>query len=228
MEWLLDILGLQDPALRIAAVKSLTGTAGAVIIAATIGVVSWLANRAWERASENRRRQKEQEKEQRSRQQRRCDLAVALYSEIEANLEMQAPSLDDAQIESIRSRFSRSGESFDPFVFPGLDNAVFDAMISELPLLPARVIRPVVRFYRLDASSNAALFQMNTEVFRDLNNERQLAAVESWNRLAKSVSQAGTAALTALSTYIKELSSDGQIENIEITPVIDEQGRSSL
>ncbi|MBB4304456.1 hypothetical protein GGD81_003515 [Rhodobium orientis] len=202
MEAFLKWLGISDPALQRTAITA--------ILAAAIGVICWMANRWWERRKERARRDAEDAQTRRLRQQRRYDVAVALKAEIEANMEMQSPSLAPDQFHEIRRHFEQDGEKFDPFVFPGLENSVFEVLKTDLPLLRADVIAAVVRFYRLDSSSNAALSQMNTQTFRDLANERQIRAVESWHRLASMVDGAGNRALATLDNYIVELEeSDG-------------------
>lgn len=120
-------------------------------------------------ASQNRRR------DARLRREREADIQRALLAEIRAHvvsLEQQSPSRSDA--EALIARI-RSGD-FVPTLPQQANDRIFAAVISELHILPAPVIDPIVLYYRLLSIMGALATDLRRISRRDGERAAQMMA----------------------------------------------------
>lgn len=103
------------------------------------------------------------------------DYHRAIYAEIGANL---ANLWDTPRLEGYRDRMVKRMEddpAFVPFIPIERHDAVFDALIAEVHILPRQTIDPIVLYYAQVKSVAALASDMRAEGFAQLAQDRRIA-----------------------------------------------------
>lgn len=177
VDWILDLLGIVDTAQRAAAVSGVLNFLGLVLTAA-FAVLAWLGSRLFERWEKVH------------------DFRIALHAEITSELlNLEAFNLDE-HLEEIRSRYE--SEDYSVSVPHLAQNVIFDAIVGQIHILPAKVIRPVVEYERLRAAVDSFAVDLRDESFRQLSRARQLEMYEGYIDMRRRLRELATQAATAL------------------------------
>lgn len=177
VNWILDILGIIDVAERAAAVSGVLNFLG-LVLTALFAVVAWLGSRLFERWEKVH------------------DFRVALHAEISSEL-LNLDAFDlNQHLEDIRGRYA-ARDDYSVSVPHLAQNVIFDAIVGQIHILPARVIRPVVEYERLRAAVDSFAIDLRDETFRRLSRDRQLEMyagyIDMRRRLRDLAAQAATA-----------------------------------
>lgn len=159
VDWILDILGVVDTVQREAAISGVLNFLG-LVLTAIFAALAWLGSRYFER------------------REKVSDFRIALHAEISSELlNLGAFDLDE-HLEDIRERYQ--DERYSVSVPHLAENVIFEAIVGQIHILPARVIRPVVEYERLRASVDRFAADMRDETFRRLPQDRQLEMYEGY------------------------------------------------
>lgn len=134
------------------------------------------------------------------RQEKVRDTMTALRAEIRCHrrqwTEGEAGNHKAAMVEAIRTV-----PGYTPFVPRGPENVVFSAMLSEIHVLPAEAIEPVVRFYWQAQSIAQLVEDLRSEGFRALDAERKAALYSDYIDLQVEAEKLAVGAVEALNAW---------------------------
>lgn len=145
----------------------------AAVIAALVSVVGWFVT-SYQTVQLDRRR----------RQERMRDFQIALRAEIRSELASLTSYDLDAEYERIAAQLwaEPSGAVVLPRSAP---NAIFEAILPDLHILPQEIIDPVVVYMRQHQMVDGLVEDMRSEQFSKLQVERRLAAFHDYIDLKK-------------------------------------------
>ncbi len=175
----------------------------AALVSATVSAIGWLVTfRATLRLEQLRRDEKVH------------DFQVALRAEISSDL-LNMVVFDRAELLREIAKSYSEDDNYSVVVPHMADNVIFDAIVSQIHVLPGNVIAPVVHYARLRQTLERFVLDMRAESFADLAADRQLAMysdyLDSLDRL-EALAQAAFVALSSslgLSSLVEDPSSQG-------------------
>jgi hypothetical protein len=193
-------------------INALIGAAGTVV-AAFVGVLTWyLASR-----SDRRREWEERETARREaelqRDQRVLDLVVALHSEILAGI-----VANRRQLTSEDASYALKQEN--PFATADETDFVFDAVKSDISILPAAVIHSVVQYYRAARQSNLLTRDLRDPHFLTQSPEEKRRIIELLLQIVELQKILGEAAIADLASYASGYGLDLQASEKRATDLI--------
>jgi hypothetical protein len=162
------------------------------VIAGALVAVGWLVN-GWQ----NRRAATA------LRAEKLRDYHRALYAEIGANL---ANLWDPAQLEDYRDRMigkMQADADFVPFIPIERHDAVFDALIAEIHILPRQTIDPIVLYYAQVKSVAALAADMRAPGFSRLSQDRRMAMYRDYIAMKVQLLAFGRYAIALINAYSK-------------------------
>lgn len=178
VSWVLDILGISNEELRSAAVPGVLNFLG-LVITAIFAMIAWLGSRALER------------------REKVHDFQVALHAEISSELlNLEAFNLDEHFAE-IKRRYA-ADIKYSVAVPHLANNVIFDAIVGQIHVLPAKVIAPVVKYERLRESLDSFASDMRASSFGNLSQDRQLEMYEGYIFMRKRLRELAQNAVVAL------------------------------
>lgn len=131
------------------------------------------------------------------------DYHRALYAEIGANL---ANLWDPARLEGYRDRMVEKMEDdadFVPFIPIERHDAVFDALIADVHILPRQTIDPIVLYYAQLKSVAALSVDMRAEGFSLLSADRRIAMYRDYIAMKVQLLAFGRYANALINAYSK-------------------------
>lgn len=158
----------------------------AALIAALVAVAGWLINAHIIRGHEHRRR-KEKER----------DYQIALRAEIWPEWRLNKDFDAAAHLAEIRTRY-RMDDAYSVTVPIPPSMVVFEAIKTDIHLLPEDVIEPVVMFARQKAAVVAFAEDLRGDRFRSLPRERQMEMYADYIALLNKQTYVARQALDAL------------------------------
>lgn len=178
IEWVLNMLGVSDAALRSSVVTGMFNFLG-LAVTAIFAVIAWLSSRMLARREKVR------------------DFQVALHAEIASELLNLAAFDLEKHFSEIEGRYA--ADATYSVVVPQLaNNVIFDAIVEQIYLLPARVIAPVVEYERLRESLDSFASDMRAQSFASLSQERQLEMYSGYILMRRRLRALAQDAVTAL------------------------------
>ena len=174
-------------------INAIIGALGTVF-AAFVGVLTWYLASHAERIREREERETARRNEEAQRDQRVLDLVVALHSEILAGILANRRQLtpEDAQY---------ALKQTNPFATADETDFVFDAVNSDLSILPAEVIHSVVQYYRAAKQSNLLTRDLRDPQFLAQSGEEKRRIIEHLLQVVEFQRILGEAAIADLAAY---------------------------
>lgn len=142
-------------------------------------------------------------KDEAAKRERIADMVTAIFAELSASdlsADLQEES-ENIAIKMVQTTVGDDEEPEIPFAVPDDSNFVFEALTSDLSILPQEVIHPVVLYYKLDLQTNAYVRTLQNPAFRVLNQRRRAGVVADLLALNRAQSIQGDRALAALKGY---------------------------
>ena len=142
-------------------------------------------------------------KDEAAKRGRIADMVTAIYAELSAS-DLSADLQEESESIAIKMVQTTAGDSQEPdipFAVPDDSNFVFDALTSDLSILPQVVIHPVVLYYKLNLQTNAYVRTLHNPAFRELSPGRRAGVVADLLALNRAQSIQGDRALAALKDY---------------------------
>lgn len=135
---------------------------------------------------------------QKERAERISDVQTALRAEIRANLRRNQEIDFDQHLAEITSRIRQSSD-YTPFV-PRVSNTfVYDAVASDIHILPNDVIDEVVVYYRQAKTVVQLIEDLRGETFKSLDRDRKIAIYGDYLQVLKYADGLAAEAVDALS-----------------------------
>lgn len=141
----------------------------------------------------------------RNRRERVRDIQTALRAEIRSQRHTMEDYADAGRAEDVISRIvDGSQPEFTPFLAQPVGSFVFDAIVSDVHILPGKVIDPVVLYYRQFRSLAALIEDMRTDAFRLLPAQRKADIYADYAAVGSYALELSDRALVALNTSLGE------------------------
>ncbi|NNE52405.1 MAG: hypothetical protein HKN30_08375 [Sulfitobacter sp.] len=160
----------------------------------------------------------------RSRAERLRDYHKAIYAEIGNTLEaLWVEGETDIYVASLISRMEQE-EDYIPFIPREQHDHVYDAVITEIDVLPRQTIDAIVAYYSLIKSVSALAEDMRGDTFRTLGADRRVAMYSDYLGMRKQAYLFGKYALRLIKAF-----SDGgarAAQNIISNPDVDPSAMS--
>jgi hypothetical protein len=190
--------------------QALIQVPGAFAVTA-LGFMLWRRRLEEERQKAQALQAIEEQGAERQRQKRTCDILGALRAEVTIDIGRLALSFDDKQRDAIRqqllAQIKGRGDSQMPLIVVEDSHFVFDAIKSELTVLPPTVIGPVIAYYRFARFLTAC--SRSLAQFETLSDERQTEAVNQYFELGHETYRAAFAAQNAIDEALARLKGNG-------------------
>lgn len=172
-----------DP--RVAA--ALVGAAAAVVMAMVGRIYATFAERQTER---------------RRRREQRLDVQTALSAEIMAHVHQLGQVDLEAHAERMLARMAQE-PGFLPFVPRERHDAVFQAMLERIHLLPSETVEPVTLYYAQVAATAMLAEDLRSDAFRGMTPERQATMFRHFMEMKNEALRMGEVARDALRAQIR-------------------------
>jgi hypothetical protein len=165
----------------------------AALVSATVTALGWLATHWSERRLEGQRRN-----------EKIIDVQWALLAEIESNLKRyEEIDLDKHKAEMIGLINGGKGRvAFTPFVPRYPSEIVFEAMISDIHILPTETIDEVVAYYKQEYKLRELVEDLRSDRYIALEQERKAQLYDHYVWQIKTVLIIGSEARDALRTSL--------------------------
>jgi hypothetical protein len=166
----------------------------AAAVSASVTALGWFATNWSEKNLESLRRA-----------ERVIDVQTALLAEIESNLKRyEEINLDKHNAEMIRLiKGSKGRGRFTPFVPRYPSEIVFEAMISDIHILPTKTIDEVVAYYKQEYKLRELVEDLRADHYRELENERKAQLYDHYVWQIKTVLITGSEARNALRASLR-------------------------
>jgi len=162
----------------------------AAVVSGIVSAVGWFVA-SWQAMRFERRRRDEKVR----------DFQVALRAEIASDLlNMQVANRGDF-LATVTAEYERD-PAYYPFVPRLASNVVFDAVVTEIQLLPEAVIRPVIRYARLRQTLERFIEDLRSETARTLAPQRQLTMYADYLATLDRLEALAGAAVAALDAVL--------------------------
>jgi hypothetical protein len=138
----------------------------------------------------------------RNRRERIRDIQTALQAEIRSHRETLGEYADPGLAETIARRLSDES-GYIPLVTRKGDAQIFAAIVSDIHILPASVIDPVVVYYRQWRSIGAFVDDLRSETFRMLPVARKIEAFRDYLEVGAYAAELADAALAAIANSLR-------------------------
>tara|TARA_R110002110_G_scaffold77667_8_gene204022 strand:+ start:2171 stop:2803 length:633 start_codon:yes stop_codon:yes gene_type:complete len=160
------------------------------VVAGSFLAVGWIVN-GWQ----NRR------DAARLRAEKLRDYHRALYAEIGTTLaNLWGPETLAAQAETLMKQM-RADETFVPFIPREHGDHVYNALISEIHILPRRTIDPIVAYYSQIKALAAHADDMRGDGFRNMGQSRRIAMYSDYVEMKEQLLQFGLFATAMIKAY---------------------------
>jgi hypothetical protein len=158
----------------------------AAFIAAGVAMLGWIYNH-WRERREERRRRREKTR----------DYQKAIYSEISAYVEVLERDDLFAYAQTLVEKMEKAtvAKPYIPFVPKEQNNTIFNALVSDIHILPRVVIDPVVLYYSQLAAIQAMIEDIRGETYSKLEKARRIAIYRDYIAMKNEALTLGRAAL---------------------------------
>ena len=161
----------------------------AAIVSAVFTALGWFATHWSERRLESQRRT-----------ERIIDVQTALLAEIESNLtRYEEIDLDHHTKDMVRRITGKAqGKNFTPFVPRYATEMIFEAMLTDIHILPTETIDDVVAYYKQEYKLRELVEDLRSDRYRELEQDRKARIYEDYVWQIKTVLITGEQARGAL------------------------------
>ncbi|MHA3913377.1 hypothetical protein [Halovulum sp. GXIMD14793] len=183
------------------------------IIAALIGAIvvatGWLISYRLER---ERYRDERRDKE--------MDVQKALRAEIKALVEAPQNSDLEGSLERGMARFDAETEDdpYLPFIPHEKHDTVYQALLSEIHLLPTETVEPVILYYNQAVSIALMATDLRSDRFAELDSSRRKKMLHDYMRMKIEGKKLGQDAITALTRTIGDAYSPSRTDPVRSGP----------
>jgi len=161
----------------------------AAVIAALVTVLGWIVTG-----------KREVDRDRRRRRQKERDVQTALRAEIQHNVDaLSDPRLDPVSVWKDVVAMMEADETYIPVVPSERNDAVFQALIGDISILPEPVIGPVVRYYNQVFAIDALIDDLRADGFQTLAQSQRIGLYTDYISLkieARTLGEDATQALT--------------------------------
>ncbi len=140
----------------------------AAIVSGLVSAAGWFVN-SWQA----------RELEQRRRDEKVRDFQAALRAEIESDLENMKVIDRGRLLQQVDDSY-KADPKYTPFVPRLASNVVFDAIVSEIHVLPGSTITPVIDYARLRQTLERFTEDLRSADFKHLPSQRQFTMYEDY------------------------------------------------
>lgn len=167
----------------------------AASIAALVTVLGWYVA-SWREVRRDRRRRRERER----------DVQTALKAEIQHNVDaLSDPDLDPMVVWKDVVNQMEADESYVPVVPSERNDAVFQALIGDISILPEPVIGPVVRYYNQVFAIDALIHDLRSDGFPERSQQQRIGLYTDYISLKLEARRMGEEATQALGRSLAQL-----------------------
>ena len=161
----------------------------AAIVSAVFTALGWFATHWSERRLESQRRT-----------ERIIDVQTALLAEIESNLTRYEEIDLDQHTKDMVHRITgkMQGKKFTPFVPRYATEMIFEAMLTDIHILPTETIDDVVAYYKQEYKLRELVEDLRSDRYRELEQDRKARIYEDYVWQIKTVLITGEQARGAL------------------------------
>jgi len=135
--------------------------------------------------------------EQLRRHEKVRDFQIALRAEMASDLLNTVVADRQAFLEEVTARY-RADLNYFPIVPMQSRNVVFDAIVPDIHILPARVIEPVIHYARMRQRLEQFVSDLRAPLFRELDAQRQLVMYSDYLEMLDRVEQLARDAVASL------------------------------
>jgi hypothetical protein len=138
----------------------------------------------------------------RSRIERVRDIQTALQAEIRSHRETLEEYKDDRFVDGVVARMSEDA-AYAPLVARRGDAQIFEAIVSNIHILPGSVIDPIVIYYRQWRSIGAFVDDLRSDAFVALPSIRKVEAFKDYFEMGAYAFDLANAALEAIAASLR-------------------------
>lgn len=168
----------------------------AALIGAAVVALGWLINQ-----------RRDISQSQRRRRERVVDIQKAIRAEIKALVE--APQNQDlaGSLERGLARFDEEtpDDPYLPFIPHEKHDTVFQALVSDIHLLPTETVEPVILYYNQTVAIGMMAHDLRTDMFAELDGPRRKKMLQRYMEMKIEAMRMGRIAIEALTDHITRM-----------------------